>query len=131
METTFKYMPGRPLVLVNESDKDIRELIAHVLKCEGYKVVVGKDGDEAVRISRMVLPDLIIMNLMLPKMNGGQVFKALRADPKTETIKVLLLSAKQTADQYCPGVDSFISKPFDVWELLYMIAKLVGFPSGG
>jgi len=128
MSMEFKYMPGRPLILVNESDECIRELICHILKSEGYKVVVGKDGEEAVKLSRVILPDLLIMNFMLPVIHAGKVYTLLRQDPRTETIKILLLSWKKTADEYCPGVDGFIAKPFDVEELLRMIARLVGLP---
>ena len=125
----FKYLPGRPLIVVNESDSNLRDLIAQVLKDRGYKVAVGDDGPKAVQLSLSLLPDLIIMNVMMPRMHAGMVFKSLKEDPRTSSIKVIVMSNKKSVQELCPGADGFVPKPFEIKELLDLVEKLVGVPA--
>lgn len=124
----LKRMPGRPLILVNESDQNVRDFLAHILKITGYRVVVGQDGQRALQLCRNLLPDLLIMNVLMEKLHAGQVYDRLRKDPETDTIKVLLLAARPRGEAYCPGADGFLAKPFSTEELIRLVAGLVGPP---
>lgn len=125
-----KWMPGRPLVLVNESDECVRDLIAQVLKCEGYRVVVGSDGETAVRLAHSLMPDLIIINAMLDKKHGGVVNEELKGDQRTASIKVLLLSNRRALAAFLTEPEGFIEKPFDINDLIQTVARLIGRPLG-
>ncbi len=106
----------RKNILVVEDDDDIRELVSHTLEKEGFEVLPVISGEEAIRNAKAKLPDLIVLDLMLPGLDGLEVCKALNADSKTQHIPVVMLTAKtEDADIVLGlelGADDYITKPF-------------------
>jgi DNA-binding response OmpR family regulator len=103
-------------VLVVDDESDIREAVAEVLADEGYVVHGAGDGAEALRKARAVHPDIVLLDLMMPGMNGWEFRAAQKGDPELSDIPVVVLSALGRV----AGMDAagFIQKPFDLDELL-------------
>ncbi len=117
-------------VLVVDDDEVIRRLIALNLELEGYEVHTAADGAEALEVARAVRPQVMTLDVMMPRMDGLTAAAALRADPLTAGIKVCIVSARaQEADrqraQSAPGVDAYVAKPFDPEDLLAVVRGLV------
>ncbi|MHB1853918.1 MAG: response regulator transcription factor [Acidimicrobiales bacterium] len=116
-------------ILVVDDDPVIQKLLEVNFSIEGYRVEVAGDGLEALEKAKAVLPDLIVLDVMMPRMNGLEAAKALKADPKTASIPIIMLSAKaQDIDQDAgreAGVDLYMTKPFDPLDLLDRAAELI------
>jgi len=116
-------------ILVVDDDPVIQKLLQVNFSIEGYQVEVAGDGLEALEKAKVVLPDLIVLDVMMPRMNGLDAAKALKADPKTASIPIIMLSAKaQDMDQDAgkeAGVDLYMTKPFDPLDLLDRAAELI------
>jgi len=116
-------------VLVVEDDKDIAELIAHYLQRAGHSVETAASGTAGLTRAKEAAPDLIVLDLMLPGMDGLLVCQALRGDPATASIPIILLSAKaQTGDLKSgmdAGADDYVTKPFEPLELIDRVNALL------
>jgi CheY-like chemotaxis protein len=116
-------------VLVVDDDPVILKLLQVNFEMDGYRVVTAADGAEGVERARSEQPDIILCDIMMPKMNGFEVTKTLKADKKTRSIPVVLLSAKaQAADLQAGadvGADDYITKPFDPLALLDRVNKVL------
>ena len=103
-------------ILVVEDEEDIQELIEYNLAREGYRVTCVGSGEEGVKVARAQLPDLVVLDLMLPGRDGLEVCKTLRADDRTARIPILMLTAKsEEADVVLGlelGADDYLGKPF-------------------
>ena len=103
-------------VLVVDDEKDIVDLLEYHLKRENYTVLSAKDGEAAMRVAREDRPDLILLDLMLPGVDGLEVCRLLKADPTTSAIRVIMLTAKgEEADIVAGlelGADDYVPKPF-------------------
>ena len=103
-------------VLIVEDEPDIRELVVHHLKREGYQVSVAASGEEALRQVRATPPDLVLLDLMMPEMDGLEVCRRLRQDPATAALPIVMLTAKgDEVDRVLGleiGADDYIVKPF-------------------
>jgi two-component system alkaline phosphatase synthesis response regulator PhoP len=103
-------------ILVVDDEEDILELVRYNLSKEGYQVVCSATGEDALAKAKRKLPDLIILDLMLPGIDGLEVCKLLKNDPKTEYIPIIMLTAKgEEADVVSGleiGADDYITKPF-------------------
>jgi CheY-like chemotaxis protein len=108
-------------VLVVDDEIDIREAVAEVLADEGYEVYAAGDGAEALRKARTVHPSLVLLDLMMPGMNGWEFRAAQASDPELKQIPVVVLSALGKV----AGLDAngFIQKPFDLEELLSAVKR--------
>lgn len=113
-------------ILVADNDEDILMLVAFRLERMGYEVLVARDGAEALERAREELPDLCVLDVMMPKLTGYDVTRALRADPRTQDVPVILLTARvQEADVrsgYDAGADDYVRKPFSPQELRERVA---------
>ena len=112
-------------ILIVEDEPDILDTMKFRLESEGYEVVTAVDGMEALYKGREEAPDLIILDIILPKMDGFQVCRDLKGDPKYHQIPIIVVSAKaQAVDQVegmrC-GADEYMTKPFDSDELVKMV----------
>jgi two-component system phosphate regulon response regulator PhoB len=107
---------AREAVLVVEDDEHIRELLEYNLTKDGYRVTAVETGEEGVKCARANLPDLVLLDLMLPGMDGLDVCRALRQDAKTQHVPVVMVTAKgEEADIVTGlelGADDYITKPF-------------------
>ncbi len=119
---------SQPKILVIEDNEDLRHFIRENLKSH-YQVLLAQDGLEGLSIAQQEIPDLIISDLMMPKVDGLQVVKQLKQDERTSHIPIILLTAK--ADQQTKlagletGADDYIAKPFDLAELQVRVTNLI------
>jgi DNA-binding response OmpR family regulator len=97
---------------------------------EGYEVLIAKNGDEALAIARQSLPDLVILDVMLPSPNGYEVCQVMRADPQLTGIYILMLTAKSNPAErekgLAMGADDYVSKPFSNQELVDKVRVVMG-----
>ena len=116
-------------VLIAEDEADIRQLISFNLERESYDTLLAGDGEEAVLMAYKKIPDLIILDLMLPRMDGFSVFKELRLDSRTKDIPVIMLTAKAQLDDVIAGLemgaDDYLTKPFSPKELILRVKALL------
>jgi len=116
-------------VLVVDDDADIRELITWKLSQAGYTTLAASDGEAGLTAAVDGVPDLILVDWMMPKMTGIEVCRALRDDPVTSRIPIILLTAKaQEAEVergFAAGVDDYIVKPFSPREMLGRIEAVL------
>jgi len=108
-------------ILVAEDEPDIRELLVDLLNDAGYDVIVASDGGAALEKARLELPDMVILDLMLPVLDGFQVLEALKSDPATRSMPVIVVSARereadQTRARNC-GASDYIIKPWQPGEI--------------
>lgn len=120
-------------VLVVDDDAVIRQLITVNLELEGFEVSTACDGQDCLDKVKQVLPDVITLDIMMPRMDGWEAASRLRDDPETAGIKIVLLSARaQEADLQRGsriGVDAYLTKPFDPDELIGTVRRLAGLPA--
>jgi DNA-binding response OmpR family regulator len=116
-------------ILVVEDDRDIAELVAHYLKKAGWEWQLASAGNEALTYARARTPDLVILDVMLPGLSGFEVCRALRSDPATADVPIIMLTARaEEADRVIGlelGADDYVSKPFSPNELIARIRALM------
>lgn len=113
-------------ILVVDDDASIRALLRQELEAEGYRVREAKDGLEAVGEVKIGRPDLIILDVMMPGMNGFDVAAVLKNDPRTMNIPIVILSVVEDKGRGCRiGVDRYFTKPVNTEELLREIEVLI------
>lgn len=121
-------MPGQHIVVV-EDEEDILELIAYNLRKEGYRVRAVNSGEAGLQAVRESLPDLVLLDLMLPGVDGFEVCRALKRDGETSNIPILMLTAKgEEADIVAGlelGADDYITKPFSTRVLLARVRAVL------
>lgn len=119
-----------PKILVVDDDAVIQQLIEVNLELEGYEVVKASNGEEALARVADEAPDLVLLDVMMPRMNGRDVCRKIKGDPETANIPVIFLSARaQDLDVEAGlelGADAYVTKPFDPANLLETIADLLG-----
>lgn len=117
---------SRKTVLVVDDERDLVDILAFNLRREQYDVLSAFDGETAVEIARRKVPDLILLDLMLPGIGGLEVCRALRGDARTAGIPIIMLTAKgEETDAViglAQGADDYVRKPFGVKELLARVA---------
>ncbi len=106
----------KPTILLIDDDAAIRKVLGRRLEGQGFHVVGAEDGEEGLRTAEAVLPDLILLDVMMPKMKGREVCAILKANPRTKEIPVIFLSALGLADHISAGMrlgaDDYVVKPF-------------------
>ena len=116
-------------VLVVEDEPDTAELIELHLKNDGYRVTVAGDGDQALKKVHKHMPDLVILDLMIPEINGVEVCKFIRKDTATQSIPIIMCTAKTgEIDKILGlelGADDYVTKPFSPRELLLRVKNLI------
>ncbi len=115
-------------VLIAEDEPNIVESLSFVLEREGFAVRAVLDGEAALRELRADAPDLLVLDLMLPRMNGFEVLKAVKSDPALVAVPVIVLTAKgQAQDRRMVeeiGADGFMTKPFSNREIVERVREL-------
>ena len=116
-------------ILLVDDEYQLVSMMRLRLEVNNYEVITAYDGDEGLEKARNEKPDLIILDIMLPKRDGYEVCETLKSDPKFKDIPIIIFSAKAQQDDVKAGVekgaDMYITKPFDPKDLLEAIAKLL------
>lgn len=103
-------------ILIAEDERDIRDLVAFTLRFAGYEVFAASNGEEAVELAPKVNPDLILMDVRMPRMTGYEACKIMKADPGLKDIPVVFLSAKGQESEIqqglASGAEEYLLKPF-------------------
>ena len=117
-------------VLIADDEPNIVISLEFLLRREGFEVLVAVDGEEALAKARAERPDLVLLDVMMPKMNGFDVCQALRADPELASMRVLMLTAKGRETEVSKGLglgaDGYMTKPFSTKDLVAQVHMLLG-----
>jgi putative two-component system response regulator len=124
META---LPAKILIV---DDEELNRILFDVfVKADGYSTILSDNGKDGLALAAEAQPDLILLDLMMPGMDGFEVVRWLKADPATRTIPVIVVSALDDVAAHrrmlASGADEFINKPVDRWELSLRISKLL------
>src|SRR5205085_3685184 len=118
----------QPRILIIEDERALTDVLAYNHQREGYETTVANDGKEGLRKAQTLLPDLVLLDLMLPNANGLEICRELRAGERTRHIPIVMLTAKaEETDQvvgFSMGADDYVTKPFSVKVLLQRIKAL-------
>ncbi len=121
--------PKAPLILVVDDEVDILTLLEYNLERSGFRVIKAKDGPEAIELATEKMPDLIVLDIMLPDMEGTEVLKRLKQSDQTRHIPVIMLTAKgEEVDRIVGfelGAEDYITKPFSPRELILRIKTIL------
>jgi two-component system phosphate regulon response regulator PhoB len=116
-------------ILVIEDERDLVEVLTYNLTNEGFEVHCATDGQDVLRRAQRELPDLILLDLMLPVVDGLQVCRQLRSDPRTQNLRILMLTARsEDIDEivgFNMGADDYVTKPFSMKVLLARVEALL------
>ncbi|GHO89888.1 response regulator transcription factor [Dictyobacter formicarum] len=116
-------------VLVVDDEDNIIELIRLGLRYEGFQVEVASDGEQGIALAQRIDPDLVILDVMMPGIDGLEVCRRLRGNPTTRDVPILMLTAKdEVGDRILglqTGADDYLTKPFDFYELLERIKAIL------
>jgi DNA-binding response OmpR family regulator len=119
---------ARTILVVDDSPTE-RTIVATALQGRGYRVITATDGDEALTKAAAERPDLVVLDIVMPKRNGFQVCRALKTSRATEAIKVVMLTAKQLeSDRFWgmkQGADGYLTKPYQEADLLAAVGGLL------
>ncbi len=121
-------MPGQRILIV-EDEEAIVEVVSQTLRRHGYETASAADGDDALEKAFSLRPDLVILDLMLPKMDGWEVCRRLKADRQTASVPVLMLTARREERDVVEGLeigaDDYMKKPFSLSELAARVKALL------
>jgi CheY-like chemotaxis protein len=112
-------------ILVVDDEPLIREIVAMLLEAEGYAVVTADDGQAALEIVRQETPALVLMDVMMPRMDGCAAFRAMRAHVPGDGLPIVLMSAMAQPADLDPEITAFLRKPVDLDELLALVERLL------
>lgn len=117
-------------VLIADDDADIRELVAYRMKRSGYTVLEAANGEEALQLATENEPDLAILDVMMPRVDGFEVTQRLRGQERTARIPIILLTARaqdsDVARGFGAGADDYLRKPFSPQELAMRVQAILG-----
>ena len=117
-------------VLIADDEQNIVISLEFLMKREGFEVVVANDGEEAIRRIRADQPDLVLLDVMMPKKSGFEVCQEVKSDPALGAVRILMLTAKGRDTEVSKGLglgaDGYMTKPFSTKELLAEVRKLLG-----
>jgi DNA-binding response OmpR family regulator len=116
-------------ILIAEDERDIRDLVAFTLRFAGHEVVAVGNGEEAVEAARQEMPDLILMDVRMPRMTGYEACEKMKADSQLQKIPVVFLSAKGQESEIRTGLDAgadeYLLKPFAPSDLTVRVSELL------
>jgi DNA-binding response OmpR family regulator len=117
-------------ILIVDDEPNIVVPLEFLMRREGYEVAVAQDGQAALEAIEAMPPDLVVLDVMLPKMSGFEVCRQLRADPRWSGLKILMLTAKGRESEMERGLqlgaDAYVTKPFSTRDLVARVRALLG-----
>ncbi len=117
-------------ILIVDDEPNIVISLEYLMKKEGYQIAVATDGDAALQKAAEFLPDLILLDVMMPKKSGYEVCETLRVLPALAKVKIIMLTAKgretEVAKGLALGADAYVTKPFSTKDLVLQIKSLLG-----
>lgn len=113
-------------VLVADDEKSITDLVAFALEMEGITVIQAFDGPEALRLVELEHPDLVMLDIMMPGIDGREVSRRIKENPATANIPVVLFSAAPNPNLSQAKADAYMAKPFDLDKMIATIRQLLG-----
>lgn len=120
---------SKPKLLIVEDERSLQEVLTYSLQKEGFQVSVASDGQEGLRRVAAELPDLVILDLMLPLIDGLEVCRQIRSDPRLQATRILMLTARsEEVDEivgFNMGADDYVTKPFKIKPLVHRIKALL------
>jgi CheY-like chemotaxis protein len=122
----------RPLILVVDDEKDIQKVAIRVIAGLGYSVILGRNGEEGLELAKRYKPELILTDALMPRLDGREMCRQLKADPETAAIKVVVMTSLYTSLKYQNEgtrifkVDDYLSKPLDFATLTALLHKHLG-----
>jgi CheY-like chemotaxis protein len=124
----FPKLPGKKVITIDD-EGPIRSLIRHTLRQDDYEVLEAGDGSEGLQIIRRERPDLVVLDFVMPVMNGAETLRAIRSDPQIAHIPVLLLTGVKDTEKLAPLLQDarsdFLDKPFLVETLKERVRKML------
>ena len=121
---------GQPVILAADDDPDVRALVAFRLERSGYTVLQAADGEEALALALEHTPDLAVLDVMMPKMDGFEVVRRLRAEEATKRMPIIMLTARaqdsDVEEGFESGADDYLRKPFSPQELRARVQAILG-----
>lgn len=116
-------------ILVVDDEPDVTDLLAYTLKAKGFAVEAVNNPNASIGLARSLVPDLVILDVMMPELNGIQICRMLRADPKLKRVPVIFLTAKAEESDRIQGLESgaddYICKPFSTKELVLRVQSIL------
>jgi DNA-binding response OmpR family regulator len=116
-------------ILIADDEQNIVISLEFLMKREGFEVSIAQDGEEAVEKIRAELPDLVLLDVMMPKKSGFEVCQEVKADPALQSVRILMLTAKgrdtEVAKGLALGADAYMTKPFSTRELVERVRSLL------
>jgi len=117
-----------PKILIVDDEEIVRRVLSSLLKKDGYQVMEAEDGEAGVELAKKEDPDVILMDLTMPKMGGLEACRLLKKDEKTKNIPVLVITAlggENKTEAIDAGIDDFVSKPFDAEEISIRVKSML------
>jgi CheY-like chemotaxis protein len=115
-------------ILVVDDEPVLRTIVREILHEEGYAVIEAADGRVMLEIMARVRPDLVLMDVMMPGIDGREAYRQLRANPEHRDVPVVMMSAGVRPIRLDPSIAGFMAKPFDLNQLVQLVARLIGHP---
>ena len=114
-------------ILIVDDEADIIEILQFMLEANGYECVTAMDGEEGLKLAREISPDLIILDVMMPKINGNKISRLLKYDSKYKDIPIIMLTARsQDEDKLIgeeTGVNEYLTKPFELDQVVKKVEE--------
>lgn len=116
-------------ILIADDEENIVISLEFLMKREGFEVLIAKDGEQAVETIRTEMPDLVLLDIMMPKKSGFEVCQEVKSDPELSSVRILMLTAKgretEVAKGLALGADCYITKPFSTKELVERVRSML------
>lgn len=116
-------------ILIADDEQNIVISLEFLMKREGYAVSIANDGEEAVAMIRSEQPDLVLLDVMMPKKSGFEVCQEIKSDPRLQSVRILMLTAKgrdtEVAKGLALGADGYMTKPFSTKELVERVRNML------
>ena len=116
-------------ILIADDEENIVISLEFLMKREGFEVLIARDGEQALEMIRAELPDLVLLDVMMPKKSGFEVCQEVKTDPQLRAVKILMLTAKgretEIAKGLALGADSYVTKPFSTKDLVERVRGML------